>query len=69
MSELDRIRSEALAASGDLARQLLALAAAGVHVPLDVVRAQQVIGAWLAAAQPPPTVRGNGQGGEAIGQP
>jgi hypothetical protein len=60
--QLDRIRSEARAASNDLARHLLALAAGGVRVPLQVVRSQQAIAGWLAAAQqPPPTVRGNGE--------
>jgi hypothetical protein len=64
--QLDRVRSEALAASGTLAFHLLALAAAGVKVPIEVVRAQQTIAAWLTAAPPPPpTARGNG-GGEAI---
>lgn len=45
--ELRQRRSDALAASADLARNLLLLDAGGVHVPTEVLRAQQTISRWL----------------------
>jgi hypothetical protein len=50
--ELEQVRADALAASGDLARCLLAFGRAGVEVPTDVLRAQQTVAAWLAAVRP-----------------
>jgi hypothetical protein len=58
----ERLRSEGLAASGDLARTLLALDRDGVEVPTEVLRAQQTVARYLDALEGAP-------GGEAIEEP
>jgi hypothetical protein len=55
--ELERRLSDALAASGDLARNLLMLDAAGMEVPTEVLRAQQTVAHWLMDLEVMPTER------------
>jgi hypothetical protein len=50
--ELHQRHSDALAASGDLARNLLMMDAGGLEVPTEVLRAQQTVAHWLMEVTP-----------------